>query len=149
MEFLYVFYCIFTLLIFLVLVCFAGKALVQSIGDASSKRKSEEAKHYDKLKRVLQKSIQKIGSRYTIQNLRIAFFHVDGLEELRKQLIEQEEFKKKNLKLELELGEKNIQIARLEDELEKSRLKNMKIECLGEVAEKAKARNENSDNGNA
>ena len=139
MEFLDVFYCIFTLLIFLVLVCFAGTALIQSIGDALSKRKSEEAKHYDKLKRVLQKSIQKIGSRDTIQNLRIAFFHVDGLEELRKQLIEREEFKEKNLELELELGEKNIQIARLEDELEKSRLKSMEIACLGEVAEKAKA----------
>ena len=48
--------------------------------------------------------------------------------------------KEKISELELELMQKNMQIARLEDELERSRLKNMEMTRLGEVAEKAKTK---------
>ena len=113
--------------------------IIEEISTFLKKAKSNQKKQYDKLKRRIQKSIRKIGSKDTIENLKIALYHVDGLEELRNKLIERKEFERKNFELELELGGKNIQIARLEDELEKSRLKNMEIARLEEVAEKAKA----------
>ncbi len=135
---------------FLIGLCFAAGLIVVAGAisiildtiDKISKSKNAESKkekQYDKLERTLQKSIQKIGSKGTLENLKTALFHVDGLEELRDRLIERKKFEMKNFELELELDGKNMKIARLEDELEKSRLKNMEIARLEEVSEKAKS----------
>ena len=113
--------------------------ILEEISTFLKKTKNNKEKQYDKLKRTLQKSIRKIGSKYTLENLKTALFYVDGLEELKEKLIERKEFERKNFDLELKLHGKDMRIARLEDELEKSRLKNMEMARLGEVAEKAKS----------
>lgn len=113
--------------------------IIEEISSFLKKAKNNKEKQYDKLKRTLQKSVQKIGSKYTLENLKTALFYVDGLEELKEKLIERKEFERKNFDLELKLHRKDMEIARLEDELEKSRLKNIEIARLGEVSEKSKS----------
>ena len=129
---------VFEIICIIAAVTFFAWMIIDYILTSLRNGESKEQKHYKRLRRTLQKSIQKIGSKDTIQNLRIALFHVDGLEELSKKLIERKEFERKNFNLELELHKKDMQIARLEYELKKSKSK-----------KGAKARNENSDNGNA
>ena len=119
MEFLDVFYCIITILVLLVLVCFAGAGLVDCISDALRNRQSKNKKYYDKLKRVLQKSIREIGKRDTLSNLRIAIHCTDGLEELKGNLEELHEqntkifdLQRKNIRLQAEIDTLNAMISK-------------------------------------
>ena len=103
--------------------------IIDEISTFLKKAKSKKEKQSDKLKRVLQKSIQKIGSKDTLKNLKMAMYQIDGLVEFKDKLIALAN-EKEIFELRMETACKDYRIKRLEDALER-------------------ARNENSDNGNA
>ena len=128
------------LYVFLIGICFAAGliaaagaiSIVLDIIDKISKSKNAESKkkkHYDKLKRTLQKSVQKIGSKDTLKNLKMAMYQIDGLVEFKDKLIALAN-EKENFELRMDLSCKDYRIKKLEEALEGTR-------------------NKNSDNGNA